>query len=311
MDRRRFMIKSAQVIGGSLLLPWAPALATSGGSDSTSVTRNVPDLVLAKGEAKAATHAALDAVGGLGRFVRPKHVVVVKPNASFECPPDWGATTHPDVLSAVLESCFEAGARRVLVVDHTMLGPKSCFERTGIAEAVSAFADAKLVSLDDEKMYRGVRVPAGRALHAARVPAVLQKADVFINLPTAKSHQATGVSFGLKNLMGLVWDRHRFHTALDLHTAIADLATVLRPQITILDAIRILKTGGPRGPGDVEPFGGIVVGIDPVAVDAYAVGLSTWNGRTYRPSQIAYIRHAEAHGLGTSKLETLRIEEVS
>ena len=110
MDRRRFMIRSAQVVGGSLLLPWARALATSGGSDSTSVTPNVPDLVLAKGEAKAATHAALDAIGGIERFVRPKNVVVVKPNASFECPPDWGATTHPDVLSAVLESCFEAGA---------------------------------------------------------------------------------------------------------------------------------------------------------------------------------------------------------
>ncbi len=311
MNRRRFLIRSAQIAGGSLLFPWTRLIAQPQTPDSTSAVPAFPDLVLARGEVRTATHAAVEAIGGMRRFVAPGQVVVVKPNASFECPPDWGGTTHPDVLRGVIEECLEAGARRVLVVDHTMMGPASCFERTGTADAVSEFSDAKLVSLDDEKMYREVSVPAGQSLHKARIPAVLQKADVFINLPTAKSHQSTGVSFGLKNLMGLVWDRHRFHNRLDLHMAIADLATVLRPHLTILDAVRILKTGGPRGPGDVEPFDGVGAGTDPVAMDAYAVGLSTWNGRTYRPNQVAYIRHAEAHGLGTSKLESLTIREMT
>ncbi len=310
MDRRRFLIRGAQVVGGGLLLPWARALAYSDVPDSTSVLPDFPDLVVARGEARAATHAALEAIGGMKRFVQPEQVVAVKPNASFECPPDWGATTHPEVLSAVLEACFDAGARRVLVVDHTMLGPESCFRHTGTTDAVSAFPDAKLVSLDKEKMYRKIPVPGGKVLHKTEIPALLHKADVFINLPTAKSHQSTGVSFGLKNLMGLVYDRHRFHDNMDLHAAIADLATVLRPQLTVLDAVRILKTGGPRGPGDVASFDGVIAGVDPVAVDTYGVGLSTWNGRTYRPSQIAHIRHAEAHGLGTSKLDTLKIQKV-
>ncbi len=96
---------------------------------------------------------------------------------------------------------------------------------------------------------------------------------------------------------------------MDIHQGIADLATVLRPQLTILDALRILKTGGPSGPGDVDPGNKVIAGIDPVAVDAFGVGLSTWNRETLRPDQVGYIRYAAEHGLGTMKLDSLRIVE--
>jgi uncharacterized protein (DUF362 family) len=311
VNRRQFLHTAAQVAAGSILLPCVDLLAEPALPDSTRVARSFPDLVLAKGGARDATRKAIQALGGMGRFVEPGQVVVIKPNASFETPPDWGATTHPEVLSAVIEACFEAEARRVFVVDHTMRNSESCFKTTGTAEAVSAFPKAKLVSLDKRKAYLETPIPAGKALKKTEIPAVLRKADVFINVPTAKSHRSTGVSFGLKNLMGLVWDRHTFHNDMDIHQGIADLATVLQPDLTILDAMRILKTGGPSGPGDMASFNGVVAGIDPVAVDAYGVGLSPWNGRTYRPGQVAYIRHAEKHGLGVSKLESLHIEELS
>jgi hypothetical protein len=61
----------------------------------------------------------------------------------------------------------------------------------------------------------------------------------------------------------------------------------------------------------VDSLDGVVAGIDPVAVDAYGVGLSTWNGQTLRPDQVSYIRNAERHGLGTSDLKTLRIVELT
>jgi uncharacterized protein (DUF362 family) len=282
-------------------------------SDSSKVAagKAYPDIVMAKGDPKDATRRALAGLGGMERFVRPNQVVAIKPNASFPRGPDWGATTHPEILSAVIEACFAAEARRVFVIDHTMEGAERCFKYSGTAKAVSAFPKAKLVSLDNRKAYRDVEVPSGKALRTTEIPVVLQKADVFINLPTAKSHSATGVSLGLKNLMGLVWDRHRYHNDMDLHQAIADLGTVLRPQLTIIDAMRILKTGGPTGPGDVHDFNGVVAGIDPVAVDAYGVGLSTWNGQTYKPGHVAYLKHAFEHGLGTIELGKLKIKELS
>jgi uncharacterized protein (DUF362 family) len=271
----------------------------------------MPDLVVGRGSAKEAVSKALAPLGGIGRFVQPGQVVLVKPNAGFESPPEWGATTHPDVLDGVVESCFEAGARRVIVADHTLRPGERCFKRTGIAEAVEKHKKAKLVSLDDERAYEEVEVPAGKALKKTKIPLMLKKVDVFINVPTAKSHSATAASLGLKNLMGLVWDRHVFHQEFDLEQGVADLATVLKPDLTILDAVWILKTGGPSGPGDVDGANKVIAGTDPVAVDALGVGLSTWNRQTLQPNQVSHIRYAAEHGLGVADLETLKILDVS
>ena len=316
MDRREFLKSGAKVVGAGLLLPgWEllradPLLAAAEEAASELSDHKTPDIVLAKGGAQVATQKALDALGGMQRFVKPNQVVVVKPNAGFATPPDLGATTHPDVIRAILDACFEVGARRVLVADHTLRPAEQCFKRTGLAAAIADYPKAKLVSLDDEKTYRQVDVPEGKVLHAVQIPALMQKVDVFINVPTAKSHSATMVSLGLKNLMGLIWDRHTFHVDFDLHQGIADLATVLKPDLTILDAVRILKTGGPDGPGDVDSLDSVVAGVDPVAVDAYGVGLSIWNRQILRPDQVSYIRNAERHGVGTMDLEALRIVEL-
>jgi uncharacterized protein (DUF362 family) len=310
MDRRRFLGSLASMVGAGLLAPGGRLLGDNpspigGTGDAT----DLPDLAVARGDLKEATHKTLKALGGMQRFVQPDQVVVIKPNASFACPPDWGASTHPDVLSAVLEACFEAEARRVLVLE--IPGKKNAFKRNGTEEAVAAFPKAKLVALGNEKSYRPIPVPDGNVLHEVRIPAALQKADVFINVPTLKSHAATGVSLGFKNLMGLVLDAQRFHRDFDLHMGIADLGTVLRPHLTVLDAARILKTGGPTGPGEVNPFDGVIAGVDPVAVDAYGVGLSTWDGRSYEAHQVAFVRHAAEHGLGTLDLKSLKVLELS
>ena len=327
MNRRRFLASGLAMVGAHLALhrptrlfaqetaPPAPApasgpaIAPASAPDSSASPPGTafPDLAVARGEAQGALASALDALGGIGRFVRSGQVVVIKPNASFDAPPAWGATTDPRLLAAVIDACLTAGARRVIVADHTMGVADKCFARTGILEAVAAFPKAKLVSLDDETAYVPLDIPTGRALRTVKIPALLQKADVLINLPKAKSHAATGVSLGMKNLMGLVWDRHVFHDAMDIHQGIADLATAVRPHLTILDALVVLKTGGPNGPGETESPGLVVVGADPVAVDAYGVGICAWNQRMLRPEQVDFVRRAAESGVGSLRLDALRI----
>jgi len=313
MDRRHFLIKGSQTIGaslvGTMVLPGAGARAQSD-ADSNE-TRQYPDLVLAKGSPSDAVTKAISAIGGMSRFVKENDVVVIKPNASFATPPEWGATTHPEVLTSVVSLCLAAGARRVLVVDHTLKPAKHCFGRCGIAKAMEPIAKAKLISLDKQKGYRMVEIPGAQALKTTEIASSVLKADLFINLPTAKSHSATNVSFGLKNLMGLVWNRNTFHKEMDIHQGIAELATTLRAQLTILDAMHILQTGGPVGPGDVDSFGGVIAGTDPVAVDAYGVGLSTWNQQTYLPEQIKHLRYAHELGVGNIKLDSMNILELT
>ena len=130
---------------------------------------------------------------------------------------------------------------------------------------------------------------------------------VLINLPQAKSHSNTGVSLGIKNLMGLIWDRWSFHTKYNFNQALADLATVIRPQLTILDATRALISGGPGGPGEVRRPNLIIAGTDPVAVDSYGVTVVPWYGQSFKGRQIEHLLAAHQRGLGKIDLEPLRI----
>src|SRR4030043_1007403 len=90
--------------------------------------------------------------------------------------------------------------------------------------------------------------------------------SVLINIPVAKSHSTTGVSLGMKGLMGLIWERESFHSQFNINQALADLATVIKPRLTILDATRALVSGGPGGPGEVRKTNLVIAGVEPRAV---------------------------------------------
>lgn len=176
-------------------------------------------IAVARGEAAAAVVMALEALGGIGAFVKPSDRVIIKPNASFPNPPSWGCNTSPEVVATVARLCVEAGVRRVLVVDNTLGNPNLCFSRSGIKEAVSRIPNVKLLAPKQEALYREVEIPRGVALRRTKVYREVLEAERLISLPTAKSHSATGVSLELKGLMGLIWARDTLHRDMDLHQA--------------------------------------------------------------------------------------------
>jgi uncharacterized protein (DUF362 family) len=107
--------------------------------------------------------------------------------------------------------------------------------------------------------------------------------------------------------MGLILDRYSFHSKYNINQALADLATVIKPQLTILDATRALVSGGPGGPGEVQKPNLIIAGIDPVAVDSYAVSIAPWYGQNFKGRQVEHLLVAHQRGLGKIDLEQLRI----
>jgi uncharacterized protein (DUF362 family) len=256
------------------------------------------DLAVISGEPFAATRKALEALGGIARFVKKGQRVVIKPNMSFAKTPDFAASTHPLVVVAVAQACIEAGAREVLVLDHTLQRAELCLERTGIRDACKQHVPGvHVLALQDRKFFREIRIPQGKVLDRVEVIADILDNAVLINVPVAKSHSATGVSLGLKGLMGLIWDRESFHS----------LATVIKPHLTILDATRAMASGGPGGPGDVKKPNLIVAGVDPVAVDSYGVGIVPWYGRSFKGRQVEHLLIAHQRGLGKIDVETLKI----
>ena len=172
------------------------------------------------------------------------------------------------------------------------------------------FEKTHLFAINSRSFFKEIPLPQGKELKKTEVARDILEADVFINLPSAKSHSQAGVSLGLKNLMGLIWDRNFLHSYIDLNQAIADLASFIRPNLTVLDASKALLTAGPGGPGRVEVLNTIVAGVDPVAVDSYAVRLARWYGQSFRGSDVKHIMAAYNLGLGEIEPERLQIKEI-
>ncbi|MCK4545800.1 MAG: DUF362 domain-containing protein [Candidatus Eisenbacteria sp.] len=312
-SRRDFLklgIGTAAVVGlaGPLAGSVGPLLA----GEPREAARAI-DLAVATGTPRAGVRGALELLGGIGRFVKAGDFVLLKPNMSFATPPEMGATTHPEVVAAVAAMCVDAGARRVLVADHTIRASKVCLEYTGIQAACAGLDRTNVVALNDETQYTRIPIPEGKVLRTTQIARDVLRADVLINLPVAKSHSGAGVAFGIKNLMGLVWDRKVFHTG-DLHQSIADLGTVIRADLTIMDATRALVQGGPSGPGRTEVLDRIVAGTDPLAVDSYTLSLTKWYNRRFTARQVRHFVAASEMGLGeidTGKLRIATTGEVS
>jgi uncharacterized protein (DUF362 family) len=271
-----------------------------------------PDIVDVKGSDPAKmVAAALAALGGIKKFVRKGDYVVIKPNAGFANPPEWATTTHPETVAAVARACVGAKAKQVLIVEYPLAKGKKALDRSGISAAVAGISGVEVRVLGGARDFRKVKVKGGTELKEVEVAKVVLSADVLINLPAAKAHSDAGVSFGLKNAMGLIRDRAAFHTAMNLDKAIADLARVVKPDLTILDATRALLTNGPAGPGETSKPGRLIAGRDIVAVDAYGLTVARFNKRKMSPADARHIDYAGKAGLGNLNLGKLRVKKVN
>jgi uncharacterized protein (DUF362 family) len=270
-----------------------------------------PDIAVADGNHGPATRASIDALGGIGRFVKAGDRVLIKPNMSFPNPPEMGSTTHPEVVRELAAMCHEAGASSVLVLDNPLRDADLSLERSGLKEACSGLPKVLVQGVTNRRFYSKVRIPEGTSLKSTMVMRQFLEADVLIAAPVAKSHSATGVSLSMKGMMGLIYDRAEFHLDLDLNEAIVDLCTVLRADITVIDASRILSSGGPGGPGKVLTLNKVIASTDMVAADAMAVELGTWYGRKFKASQVKHIRMAHDRKLGNMDIAKQVVKEVT
>ena len=297
---RRDLLRGAAA-GLALGLPDLPRSAGAG----------EPVLAVIAGEPGAAARKAVEALGGMSRFVQKGNRVVLKPNMSFASGPDRASNTHPALVFTIAQMCLEAGAEQVMVVDNPLQSPELCLRRAGVADACKGLKNVYVQMFTDHKFYREVRVPQGKVLDRVEILKEVLDSQVLICLPQAKSHSNTGVSMGIKGLMGLIWDRWSFHSKYNINQALADLATVIRPKLTVLDATRALTTGGPGGPGEIVKPNLVIAGADPIAVDAFGVSVAPWYGQHFKGRQVEHLLAASQRGLGRIDVEPLNILRAS
>jgi len=270
------------------------------------------DLVIAKtGSPSQLLQAAMMPLGGMGRFVKKGQRVVIKANIAWARTPEQACTNNPDLLSALIKMCYDAGAKRVAVWDHTCDNYQFAFSRSGLKETAQK-AGADIFSGHGHNVYKQLEVPKGKKLKKVEVLRDVLETDVFINFPLPKHHFATELTLGLKNLMGIVWDMEQFHK-IDLYQCIADINTIRKPDLVVVDAIRILTTNGPKGPGKTEDIGEVIASIDIVAADAYCTTFFKHprTGKAFKPDEIKFIKNAYELGLGQIDLSKVRVKKVS
>ncbi len=282
------------------------------GSDNTTPPPPPPPpgdaayLAVARGESPTAmVHAALAALGGIERFVKPGNDVVIKPNICVSYRTyEYAATTNPEVVGALVAMCLGAGAKRVRVMDNPFSGSaEEAYPTSGIEEAVrSAGGEMEVMSA---MKFQGTAIPDGRLITSWPIYRDVVEADVLIDVPIAKHHGLARLTLGMKNLLGVVSNPGGLHT--DLSEKLTDIASVVRPHLTVIDGVRILMNNGPSGGSlsDVKLANTVIASHDIVAADAYAATLFDLQGE-----DIGAIRAGARRGLGTMDLAAIKIEEI-
>ena len=306
MKRRDFIgkgIRTAAFYGAAISIPYYSRVF----GQNASPPQAPYDMVAIKGgEPELMYEKAIEAMGGIGAYVKKGQTVLVKPNIGWDVSPERAGNTNPGLVKRVIEHCLQAGAKKVYVFDNTCDKWDHCYEHSGIQKAVSD-AGATIVPGNTESYYQEVEIPEGKKLKKTKVHELAMQSDVFINIPVLKSHSSTRMTCAMKNLMGVVWDRSFWHKN-DLHQCIADYSTFSKkPQLNIVDAYRVMMRNGPRGVSlnDTILMKSMIITTDMVAADAAAAKIFGID-----PADVAYIGLADSLGTGTMKLDQLNIHRI-
>lgn len=278
-------------------------------------------VALIKGDdPKTSVNEALKHLGGIERYVRPRAVVVIKPNLVYPAPQETGQTTDPEVIRAVIDLCKKAKASRIIIGDAPVIGSsgREVIRATGVEELAK---ETGVETLDfHEDNWVEVKIPDGIGTKRARFPQTVLTCHTLINVPKMKCHPMTMVTLALKNFQGLMHGNDKFeithgapdykcnpkpggppYARLGLEYALVDLHRVVRTNLNIVDGIVGPTVASWGGKSDFKP-GLIVAGEDPVAVDTVAtkaMGLD--------PAMVNMIQIADEIGIGTAKLDEIEV----
>ncbi len=302
MDRRTFIKSSfgASILAGTGLGVLGKSTLFAGPSpsyDLVAVKGGMPDAMFDRGIAE---------LGGIGAFVKKGQKVCIKPNIGWGVSPERAGNTNPKLVARIIEHCKNAGAKQIVVLDHTCDEWQACYSSSGIESAAKS-AGAKVLPAHSESYYHEVSVPRGKTLTTAKEHEAILDADVFINVPVLKNHSGSSLTISMKNLMGNVWDREFWHRN-DLHQCIADFATYRKPTLNVVDAYLVMQTNGPRGVSekDLVLMKTQLLAVNMVVADAAAAKLMS-----VEPKDIRYIKIAEDMKAGTTDLKSLNIKRIT
>ena len=304
MERREFLKKSGQALALAAIstgtgfyfhnrdtAKYTP-LITKTTNFEVLPDHSLPTLALARNEDHiAALKSALDAVGGIERFVKPGEKVAIKPNIGWDRTPQQAADTNPFLVGEMVRQCLAAGASEVIVTDIPCNDARRTFIRSGIKDEAEKAGATVILPVDEDLLETNL---GGELLTVWPVLKYFINTDRFINMPITKQHSLSSCTIAMKNLYGILGGRrNQLHQQID--QSIVDLAAFVRPTLTVVDATRVLVRGGPTGGSlaDVNIENSVICSTDQVAADSRAAEFLGLHA-----DRIGHIVLAEKTGLG-------------
>ncbi len=275
---RKGFVKLCGIGAGALamsngLLKFAFGREEASSGRTVKKIKGLHDLVAVNGvDPYAMTVMAIEALGGMDKFVKKNSVVLIKPNIGWDRSPEQAGNTNPYVVGALVDMCFKAGAKRVNIFDNTCNESKRCYENSGI-EKIAKGKGANVYFVDDWNVVKA-KFSYKSPMEGWPIYRDALECDTFINAPVLKHHGLTGLTISMKNLMGICsGNRGLIH--FDIGTKLAHLTDFIKPDLNVIDAYRVLTRNGPTGGNlaDVFDMKTIIAGTDPVLCDAYAAKL--------------------------------------
>lgn len=314
LSRRQFMTRSAKA-GVSILAAcsigyWFYDRTGPARSLQDTTGAKIPDfsmpqlgrrMSIVRGSSRSDTlELAVKSIGGMEAFIKNGDRVLLKVNAAFASPPMLSATTHPDMVTAITRLCLKAGAASVTVTDNPINDVASCFRLTGIEQAARSAGAALL--FPQKELFKPFSLAKGQLIRNWPILVEpLNRIDKVIGTAPVKDHHRSGASMIMKNWYGLLGGRRNiFHQ--DIHTIIMELAMMIKPTLVVLDGTTTMMRNGPTGGSlsDLKKTGTMIAATDQVAADAFGAGLLD---KTI--DELAFIKKAEAMGLGTADFQSL------
>ncbi|MBI5206256.1 MAG: DUF362 domain-containing protein [Candidatus Firestonebacteria bacterium] len=306
--RRDFIKKTAQTLLGfkglnissKYFIRWVQASPLNNLSPSViSVAKKGPPGKLVRD--------AINALGGIKKFINQGEEVVLKPNISWDRTPELAANTNPMVLREVILLCLEANAKKIKIIDRPCNDPERSYVSSGAFKVVEEINDSKVELLQmDPRKFKIINIPGATHLKKWHFYEDFLNADKIISIPIAKHHSSTEITMSFKNTMGMVGgQRSLLHE--NIHHNLVDLNRVLIPSLIILDAIRIITRNGPQG-GDIKDTkitNTVIAGTDRVSIDAYGATLFNKKG-----TDLDYLRYAYEAGMGEIDLGKVEIRKL-
>ncbi|MHB1133904.1 MAG: DUF362 domain-containing protein [Chloroflexota bacterium] len=252
---------------------------------------------------------AVGAIGGLGKVVAPGDTILLKPNYNTADPPP--GSSDPAFVAAVVALLYEHGAGKVIVGESSMfaLSTRRTLHKAGLWQAATA-AGAEVRVFDEwVELETG-----GRHLRRVGFARLVHEATKIVYVTCLKTHRLGEITMSLKLAVAMLRPRERLALhARRLNEKVAELNTLVTPDLIITDARRAFITGGPSS-GEVREPGLVLASGDRIALDVEGVRIiQTYPGNSLAgkdPWQLTQIRHAVALGLGARGPEDYEVVDV-